>query len=540
MQVSSKQVVVETRRTVWQNAWWKQASFQILGLTLLGALLLLWDLGSKSFWTDELVDYTGITSTDLWGILQGKSSVSQPFLHHVIMKLWMSVFDNSEFSLRFISTIPVIGSIPFVYLLTQRFFGQKIALVATLLTVTSPGVVLFSRMMRYNGWLALAVVVSVYTYFLLLDGSRQNRVWVAYVLSSVGAAYLHYFGLLFLVGEGVLFLLLWKRSRPALWRGMLAVVTIALLYLPWIIVILSRPKSTAGSEAVEDPSISFGLSGFIFRFGYPLYVFIFGETIIPTHFWLVVPGMLAYLALTVLLVIYLFKSKGWSRERQNVFAISLLLFFGLFIAAMATSTFIKDQTIGGAAKRVMFLAPLFYILFSVGLVRLKTRYMVALLAVPLLLNGVSLFNYYTNRDFINPNYITPWREIVTSIKQDVAIAPGSYEVWTGDHAIVFYGGDNFNTLEMTPVALSDSAWQDHLDKTLANPPQQIVVIWRDRGERLTVDRADHAIELLKTKYQMVTIRNYIERDATERSFQKLILKRDVPEYYITVYRFQLK
>jgi uncharacterized membrane protein len=513
-----------------------KSQVQIAGLTLLSAILILWDLGSKSFWFDELSD-TLNSATPMGDILTGKTDPAQFPFHYLLVHLWRTLFPDSEFSLRFISALPVVASVPFVYLLAQGLFNKKVAFTSTLLAVTSPGVLLFSRMMRYHGWLALLAVISVYTFVLLLEKNSSRLVWLSYVISSVVMAYTHLFGLIFLLGEGLLALLLWQQLRQVFLKWALAVVTIGLLYLPLLISLPARIGAKTGADPVEDPSIGGGLFGFIFRAGYPLYVFIFGETIIPTQVWWVIPGVLAYMGLTIGLGLFLLKSKGWNPERRNVFLMAFLVLFSLVVAAGATSSFIQDQTIGGAAKRVIFLAPFFYIIFCAGLSRLRPVYGYVLLGVLLVVNSVSLYNYYTNQSFINVTYITPWSRITSDIEQNSPNRSATL-VLAGDPQIEYYSLGTLPVQMVNPNVLDDGQWEKFKASLIAAPPKQTVVVWRDRGDRPTVERTDDIIQFLKTTLRLTATKDYLARTPGDRSFQKMILRREVPEYYITVYYFQ--
>ena len=127
----------------------------ILGLiTLVGAVLRIYDLGDKSLWLDEAsIFWTSHgTLSEILGNNSSGNSAPPLFVLLIsgVLKLW-----TSEFALRAIPCIAGIALIPTVYLLARRYVEKPWALAAAALVALSPTQVLYSQQVREYSLAAL-------------------------------------------------------------------------------------------------------------------------------------------------------------------------------------------------------------------------------------------------------------------------------------------------------------------------------------------------------------------------------------------------
>ena len=290
--------------------------YLILGLTLLGAVLRLWELGSQSLWLDEVFT-ARVAPLDLAGILSAiRMDLDTPPLHPFVVHAFLALGD-SEFVLRLPSAFASILCVPLVYVVARRMLGWQTGLLAAALMACSPYAVYYAQEARMYG---LVLMFSMLILYCLLQamGCEQAEVsprrhgeiayerpqtsevsenfgslngailqpghgetaqelrapsvsvvsdpvhgssriaWAGFVLSSALGLYTHFF-CFFVVGLAVLY----AAMRVAIdWRAgqrvaalahsrslLLSLAAIALLYLPWLPVLLSF----FGENYAENP-----------------------------------------------------------------------------------------------------------------------------------------------------------------------------------------------------------------------------------------------------------------------------------------------
>ena len=144
-----------------------------LGLGVGALMLLLFPL-AKPVWDDEL-DSIMQGSKPYLAILGGASD-TQPPLHFLILRICESFFGKNLAVFRFASSLPALVSLWYVYLLGKRI-NEKTGVLALWLAALSPGLILFDRMARYHGLLAMLATMSIYYGLTALDsGKRRDAV----------------------------------------------------------------------------------------------------------------------------------------------------------------------------------------------------------------------------------------------------------------------------------------------------------------------------------------------------------------------------
>ncbi len=171
-----------------------------------------------------------------------------PPLYFLIARLWMQAFGSLTAASRALPVLFSLLALPLMYGLARELFASRIvATLATALLAISPFDILFAQTARQYSLLTAAVIGSS---FLLLRALRlptwQN--WGLFTLANTIGWYTHPFFGLTVVGEGVYVLLLLitgkKQEAPkalqAVIKFFLAVFCSLLLYLPWIIVLVTN------------------------------------------------------------------------------------------------------------------------------------------------------------------------------------------------------------------------------------------------------------------------------------------------------------
>lgn len=224
----------------------------VCALTLLGLLLNLVHLGTKSIVLDEStsVVYARLSLTSLLPVLTGGDP--NMGLYYVLLNFRVRIFGESEAGVRSLSALFAALAVPMVYLLGARLFGRTAGLVAGLLLALDAFIVRYAQTARAYALLALLVTLSSYFFVVELERpSKRSR--IGYVLASTLAVYAHYFAAYVLVAHLATVVVI--RRRAALTREWLGVAA-AILLLCFPEVIFAYRGGAVLISWIERPSLN--------------------------------------------------------------------------------------------------------------------------------------------------------------------------------------------------------------------------------------------------------------------------------------------
>lgn len=220
-------------------------------VTLAGAWLRLFHLGTKSLWLDEgatvtLARMAWPQFVHVWWY--GEASFQGAFF--LLMRVWLHL-GPGEFWVRLPAAIFGIASIPLIYLLARKLVGVVPALAAAAIFAFSPTHVYYSQEARSYTMTILLVLVSSWFFVRAVEQNRETD-WALWTLFSVMAVYSHYFASLVMMAQACS-LFFHKKPTP---RGrmvlhglaILAIATPGLTYVlrvpPQAMTFLWMPKPT--------------------------------------------------------------------------------------------------------------------------------------------------------------------------------------------------------------------------------------------------------------------------------------------------------
>ncbi len=197
----------------------RNGSRPLWGIVLLGAILRLIAVGHKSFWLDEIasVAISRRPGPVFWHFLwhdEGNMA-----LYYVLLKPWLHL-GYGEATVRLLSVIPGILSIPFMYLLGARLFGRHTGILSAGLLAVNACAVGVSQEARAYGFVVLLVLLSTYLFVRLIEEPSRSLA-IAYGFTAGLTCYFHYFGVLVPAAHAVSVLTLpttqrrWKTIVPA-------------------------------------------------------------------------------------------------------------------------------------------------------------------------------------------------------------------------------------------------------------------------------------------------------------------------------------
>lgn len=224
----------------------------VLCITLLGAVLRLYRLGSYGLWRDEAeAVFTAAADfpSGIAHILSG--DVHAPLYFH-LLHFWLNLAGKSEFSVRLFSALCGIITVPLLYLAGREMFNRRVALLSAWIGAILPLHVICSRTTRMYALLPLlGLLAMLFLYRALQKGNWFF--WLAYLLSAVATMYTHYWGILWVGALSLcsfLQLLYERRPRSDWVAWVLAEIGIAALFLPWLPTLW---KQLGIQEAVMGP-----------------------------------------------------------------------------------------------------------------------------------------------------------------------------------------------------------------------------------------------------------------------------------------------
>ena len=189
----------------------------VAGLSVLAAVLGSLFLGRHSLWLDEAVSFN-IARVPSEGLAAALSREANMPLYYLILRGWIAL-GSSEATLRSLSVVFAVATIPVVYVLVARLFDTATATVAGLLLAVNAFFVHYAQEARGYSLLLLLAVLATY---LFVRGVQQPswQVWAAYAVAIALAFHTHNFGLWMPVVHGASLVLLPGGQAP--WRAFLA------------------------------------------------------------------------------------------------------------------------------------------------------------------------------------------------------------------------------------------------------------------------------------------------------------------------------
>ncbi len=463
-------------------------------------MLLVYRLGSLAFWGDE-IGTIDVASKPLSQILRHLlvMDIHSP-MYYIFIHFWMIPFGQSEFALRFPS---IVFSILTLILMFFYFKKSKLGISSLLLFMSSPFIVMYSRMGRYYSLMMFFGVLSIIS--LLEFIKRPERRWkLLYCVSNILLLYTAYPGVILFVAENVYFLIKKKEKRVvglSTWIFMQSIVV--LLFLPWIYVLLFLH---IGGNLTYLPL------DFFLKLLYPLYSYSIGETIFPWEF---------FIALPTIVIFYFLFFKGMLRYPKYSFSFFIL---PLIIGASVLSTVFAQILFPFSSSRLIFLAPIAYTIVAVGIK--ETKFGNILLFLLICCNLYGLFNYYTVRHFHNQAYIVPWREIVETVEEEAS-----------DNSIVMTAEFPFQFYERTK--LDTYLDVDKLDSLMGiTKLDEVWFIIRYRGTYDIVEEYENRMQqILSEGYKMDREFGFMKQEAIIKRLKEKIIGVRCSEDYIKAVKF---
>jgi mannosyltransferase len=218
----------------------KQTTLVVVGLTIVAAALRFGRLGHQSFWYDEgftawLVHHS---PGQMFGLLPNTELT--PPLYYCIAWVWARIFGYGEVSLRSISALAGVTTVPVAYGAAAELISRRAGLIAAALVCCNPLLIWYSQEARSYALLVLLATLSLLAFAHARSQPTPRRLGLWALAASLTLA-THYFGVLAVVPEGLWLLWIHRLDRRVL-IAVAAVGAFGLALLP--LAITQRPQAS--------------------------------------------------------------------------------------------------------------------------------------------------------------------------------------------------------------------------------------------------------------------------------------------------------
>lgn len=223
----------------------------LAAIVIMGAVLRLYDLGTESYWLDEII-MVDVTSSDFETFIVNTEG-GRPPLYVLLGHIWIRIFGDSEVGTRSLSAVVGVLSLPLMYLVGRRLWNSSIGLLATLVLSLSIFHIYYSQEYRYYSVVMLCALLTLLFYTRALQ-TRRISDFLIYAAAAIGVFYSHTFAVFLLVVPGLHFLLYIRRHWSLAWKWLLAEVIIFIGILPGLLIIVRGLTGGPGGGAEGSPS----------------------------------------------------------------------------------------------------------------------------------------------------------------------------------------------------------------------------------------------------------------------------------------------
>jgi uncharacterized membrane protein len=181
----------------------RNAALAILaGVTLAGLALRL--AVPRGIWLDEAISIhqANLGFHDMFENLQYGDR--HPPLHHVVLWLTVKAFGDGELAVRIPSIVAGTLAIPALYLLGRELYDRRTGLVAAAFGAASPLLIWYAQEARMYAFVELFGLLAVWTQLRAIRNPSMGN-WAAYILATAALLWSHYFGVLLIGVQQVIF-----------------------------------------------------------------------------------------------------------------------------------------------------------------------------------------------------------------------------------------------------------------------------------------------------------------------------------------------
>ena len=373
-----------------------------LALIVIGTLFIFLSVFHTNMWFDEAysVGMANQTLIDIWKI--GANDV-HPILYYWMLRIVNILTNGSVLAYRLFSALPIalLGLLGITHI--KRDFGEKTGVLFSFFTYFLPMIAVYANQMRMYSWaIYIVTIFAIYTYR-IYSGQSTKKNWLIFGTTSLASLYIHYYGLM-AAGLINVFLLIhfimkkrWKELKIQIILGVIQGV----LYLPWLICLMSQMKSISG--------------GFWISFTFPTTIYeivgcqMNGTLNTETHIFV---SFLINVILFICLGIVVLKNRKNTAFNIKAVIYSSLIYLSVIIAATLVTVFLKTSIL--LYRYLYVITGLYIFVVSHVLSNSKNKYLITVVCAVVLCLGV-----YNNIVQIKTHYAEENNKPIEYLKENV-------------------------------------------------------------------------------------------------------------------------
>jgi hypothetical protein len=242
--VPSKELVHVGRPRRYATGWRQRRPWLIVGALVVIGLAVRMVL-MRSIWVDEAISIHQ-AHMSLGGMLDNlRDTDRHPPLHYLILWAVVRLFGDGELAVRAPSILASAALIPVMFVTGRELFDRRTGLVAAGLVTIAPLIVWYGQEARMYALFMLLGALALWAQVKVLRDGR-TRYWVAYAGLTIALLYAHYFALIPIAIQQVVFAVAaWKRAHAGLPVRKLLIGT----WLTWLaLLIAAAPLASFAAE----------------------------------------------------------------------------------------------------------------------------------------------------------------------------------------------------------------------------------------------------------------------------------------------------
>lgn len=212
-------------------------SFYLLlfSILILGICLRLLGLNKpEGLWYDEINTYFIAKQSFPLGILHALIQRDLHFpLYYLLLHIWMNLFGDSDLTLRLLSVLFGVLTLPVAYLIGRELDGKKGGLLTLLLFGINSGLIFYSQEVRFYS--ALVFFCTLAALFLIRIDKNQSKLnYAGLIISNLLIIYISTIGCIFVFIEMLIFMLYLISTGKKLKSFFIANLILLILSIPVI------------------------------------------------------------------------------------------------------------------------------------------------------------------------------------------------------------------------------------------------------------------------------------------------------------------
>ncbi|MCF7907342.1 MAG: glycosyltransferase family 39 protein [Candidatus Omnitrophica bacterium] len=237
----------------------------IFAILIVGLLLRVYKLDSKSLWYDEAcaLSFTEYNLSDV----PSHRYIAKP-VYFLILKPWVSLFGSSESAGRSLSVIFGLVSIFLIYKLAKILFGRSVGAWSAFILAISPYHIYHSQQLRNYSLFVLLGILSMFLFVKSLEKTKNSLYLVFHTLINGLLIYTHPYGIFIIIAQSIVLFAQRKRVKFKR-RWVISQIIVLLCFISLVSVIVTNPK-TNEIDYIQKPDLALVLETFeAFSYGGP-------------------------------------------------------------------------------------------------------------------------------------------------------------------------------------------------------------------------------------------------------------------------------